>query len=355
MIRLVRGTLAVLLACAAAASACGGPDRDVMAVPPPTVADAAPPEAESVAVTPVPPTVEADAGGEPVAPLAPPPPSDFDAGPFIASPANADVFITLNQASMRKHPVAKRAGPLLAQLPVFSALAASSIDLVRDVDWTMTWGSSVVRIDHGIFVTQPNVDDATTDRAIEGAAKKHPNGGLFDAGVPGVDATLGSTGSSERAFLRPQSKLLVIAHRTHAAAAASELKSRRPKDPNPKETIRVVIKRPSTKLSLSRVKLDDVSELRATLVLKDADGSGDVRVEADYADAKKAAAAVAELNDALKNANSIAVRIVTRGLLNNAAFGTDGNRAVLKLAVPQEQLEGILQVLAGSLGVTLSP
>jgi hypothetical protein len=172
--------------------------------------------------------------------------------------------------------------------------------------------------------------------------------------VPGVKAALGHADRFERVFLRPQTHLLAVVPRDYARTAALLLKRAAIKAPRPGEAMRLKLLKPHDAIGLKgTVELPaSISELRLWIVPR-ADGGADVFGEGDTPDAPAAASAVRDLQKILRSVNTLGIEIVTHGLLNNLEFTADGSTVRLHLPASRDQLEIILSLVAGAMGVNI--
>ncbi len=82
-------------------------------------------------------------------------------------------------------------------------MSGTDIDPVRDTDWLMISGPSLVNTASDVILIRYGASDVVVDRAIARVSQKYPGGGPYDAGVPGVKATLAHADRAERVLLRP--------------------------------------------------------------------------------------------------------------------------------------------------------
>jgi hypothetical protein len=269
-----------------------------------------------------------------------------------------NVVLGVNTAVIRKNPVGARMGPVLQQIPQWKDFLKGSqtlVDPVQQTDWILIYGPSLRHTDRCAVLVHYNVSDQAVDQAVDGIAKGYDKGGPYDAGVPGVKASMGYADQAQRVFLRPQSKLLVIVPPAHAKEAAQTYKAQAPRGPAPNEAMRLVVKHPSKQIFIPNLKFQDsLTELRLWIVPR-ADGGADVHAEGDATDEAGATDSADALNNLIKSQNSIGVRIATRGLLNNANVRAEGKQIRLDLQVSQEQLEAVLNAVAAFLGANVPP
>ena len=264
------------------------------------------------------------------------------------------VVLTVSMAVIRSHPVGSRMGPLLSAIPQWDDfIAGTNIDPVRDADWIMINGPSLIHTDRDAIIVRYSAPDAVVDRAIDHVAHKYDRGGAFDAGVPGVKAMLGHADRAQRVFLRPQSHVLAVVPPDYAHDAAALLRRARIAKtlPHADEAMRLKLVNPHHPLPDIPA---SVTELRLWIVPR-ADGGADVYGEGDTADASAAASAVRDLRRFVRDVNSIGVQILTHGLLNGVELAPDGSNVRLHLTATRDQIEVLLAFAAGQLGVNLPP
>lgn len=269
-----------------------------------------------------------------------------------------NVVLGVNVARIREHPIGARMGPILQAIPQwhdFLKGAPIPVDPIRDTDWILIYGPSLIHTERDAVLVRYNVTDDAVDTTILAIARTYDKGGPYDAGVPGVKASLGYADNAQRVFLRPQSKLLVIVPPSHAREAALTFRRQAPRGPSANEAMRLVVHHPSNQISIPGLKFSQsMTELRLWIVPR-ADGGAHVHVEGDCVDAEAALDSAERLTELLKRQNSIGVRIATRGLLNNAAVVASGSKITLHIAASQEQLEAVLQLVAAAVGARVAP
>jgi hypothetical protein len=269
-----------------------------------------------------------------------------------------NVVLGVNVSLIRKHPVGARMGPILQQIPQWKDFlkgAQSPVDPIRDTDWILIYGPSLIHTDKDAVLVRYNVSDEAVDLTIGSISKTYDKGGPFDAGVPGVKASLGYADNAQRVFLRPQSKLLVIVPPSHAREAALTFRKQVPRGPSATEAMRLIVHNPANQISIPGLKFStSLTEIRLWIVPR-ADGGADIHGEGDCTDAAAAVDSADRLTELLKRQNSLGVRFATRGLLNNAAVVAEGSKIKLHVLANPEQLEAILQLVAASVGANVAP
>lgn len=264
------------------------------------------------------------------------------------------VQLLVNMEVIRKNPTGARMGPLLSGIPQWDEfMAGTHVDPVRDTDWVFIVGPSLIHTDRDAILIHYSASDAVVDKAVDVVAHKYWQGGAFDAGVPGVKASLGHADRAPRVFVRPQPHVLAVVPPDYANTAAKMLQHARIQPHvRPGEAMRLTLATPHRPMPFIP---ESVSELRLWIVPRASDGGADVFAEGDTPDPAAAQAAANEMARVVRTQNSIGVRIVTQGLLNGVEFSADGKTVRGKMPVTHEQLEAVLNLVAAQLGVALPP
>jgi hypothetical protein len=269
-----------------------------------------------------------------------------------------NVVLGVNVALIRTHPVGSRMGPILQQIQQWKDFlkgAQGPVDPIRDTDWILIYGPSLIHTDRDAVLVRYNVPDLAVDSTVAAIARSYDKGGPFDAGVPGVKASLGHADNAQRVFLRPQSKLLVIVPPSHAHEAALTFRKQSPRGPPKTEAMRLIVHNPANQISIPGLKFStSLTEIRLWII-PHADGSATVYAEGDCTDEAAAIDSAERLTDLLKRQNSLGVKFATRGLLNKAAVVPDGTKIKLELVANPEQLEAVLQLAGAAVNAQIAP
>ncbi len=271
------------------------------------------------------------------------------AGAVQSGPALVQLLI--NMEVIRTNPTGARMGPLLSAIPQWDDfMNGTHVDPVRDTDWVFISGPSLIHTERDMIWVHYSASDAVVDKAIDTVSKKYDRGGPFDAGVPGVKASLGHADRAPRVFLRPQAHLLVVCPPDFANTAAKALVGTKVSPHiRPGEAMRLTLKNPHRPMPFLP---ETLSELRLWIIPR-TDGGADVFAEGDTPDAAEAAKAAESVKKLVRDQNSIGVRIVTQGLLNGVEIVPDGKMVRGKMTASREQLESILNLVAAQLGTPL--
>ena len=280
--------------------------------------------------------------------------------PGLISAGTVNVTLVVNMAVIRTNPVGARMGPLLYGIPQWNDFMKGSqttIDPMRDTDWILIYGPSLIHTDRDAVIVHYSISDAVVDHAVDAIAKRYDKGGPYDAGVPGVKASIGHADNAERVFLRGQPHVLTIVPKDSANKFAKLMKSAsiQPKI-RPGEALRLIVKDPWKQVSVPGLKFSNaLKELRLWIIPRAVDGGADVYIEGDCTDEESANDAADALTDLIKRQNSVFVRAATRGVLNNAKVTADGTHIKSHLSASREQLEALLQGIGAVLGVHIPP
>jgi hypothetical protein len=263
------------------------------------------------------------------------------------------VVVVLNLASLRRHPVLSRLAPVLEAIPQIRDFNGSSLAVVRDLDWVVAYGPSFIHTKRVIGLVRYNVADKVIDDAVATTTSRvadHEHG-PWDAGVPGVRASIGFNDAAPRVFARPQPKLLLITAPEDAARAISFFKKSPPTTPPPNEAIRVTLRAPHRLVALPGLPISDKLEQLRFWIVPTPSGGAEVNLEGD-ASTEAAAKEVADSwNDAIARSNSTIARVMTRGLVDKIRFGSEKKKVSMHLESSPEQTDAIVHLVAAVMGV----
>ncbi len=263
------------------------------------------------------------------------------------------VQLLVNMEVIRKNPIGAQMGPLMSAIPQWDDfISGTKVDAVRDTDWVFITGPSLIHTDRDAIFVHYSTSDAIVDKAVDIVAHKYDRGGAFDAGVPGVKASLGHADRAQRVFLRAKSHLLVVVPPDYAHTAATILvKAKISPHLRPGEAMRLTLENPSHPMPQLP---SSMKELRLWIMPRD-DGGADAIAEADCPDAASAIQAAEDVKKLIESQNSLGVRMITNGLLNGFDVTTDGSVVRGRLPASREQLQTLLGLISGQLGVSLPP
>src|SRR5580658_5559288 len=203
------------------------------------------------------------------------------------------VVVLVNAEVVRKNPVGATLGVLLRGIPQWEDfMSGTDIDPVRDTDWLMISGPSLVNTGRDVVLIRYAASDSAVDRAIARVSRKYAGGGPFDAGVPGVKATLAHADRAERVLLRPRPHVLAVVPPSLAAKEARQLALLRlPAHVRPGEALYFRFETPHR--AVPEIP-ESISELRLRVVPR-ADDGADAFLEGDAKDPESAALAAPEI------------------------------------------------------------
>lgn len=279
----------------------------------------------------------------------------------IVTAGQVNVTLLVNVAVIRANPIGARMGPLLYALPQWNDFMAgadprqSNIDPIRDTDWILIYGPSLIHTERDAVLVRYSASDAIVDKAVDAVAMRYDRGGPFDAGVPGVKASLGHADNAERVFLRVQPHVLAVVPKDKATDFAKALK-RAPISPKVRqgEAMRLTVVDPWKQIAIPGLKFDkSLKELRLWIVPRKEDAGAEIFVEGDCTDEAAAEDVANALTDLLRRQNSILVKAATRGLLNNAKVVANGTHIDLQVTAKPDQLEAVLNAVGAFLGANL--
>jgi hypothetical protein len=250
------------------------------------------------------------------------------------------VMVVVNAEVIRSQPVASEMASLLHGIEQWEDfMRGTSFDPVRDVNWVMISGPSLINTSRDVILVRYSASDATVDKAVEIVSHKHENGGAFDAGVPGVRASRAFADKAERVILRPQTKVLALvppdvaekvarrlAPPTHVAAHVR---------PGEAAYVRLVDPHhPFPEIPAS------ISEARMRIVPRP-DHGADIFIEADTKDPAAAAQAADDVRELIQRYKLLAM-LVAGSLLDHVEVTADENRVHVHLAASLEQIETVI-------------
>jgi hypothetical protein len=273
-----------------------------------------------------------------------------------AGPNN--VTLMVNFVELRKHPEAARLGLVLGGIPQwreFMAGAAGTplLDPMRDADWMIVMGPSLVDTQNDAVFIHYSTPDAQVDRVIDAVARHYAKGGPVDLGVRGVRAWKGFADKGERVFLRPRPHVAVIVPASHAVQFARVL-AVNPVTPHVHAGEAMSFRGLNPHGSVSAIPAD-ISEMRMWIVPRVSDAGGDLYAEGDCPDAASAQADAETLKTLIHEKNSILVRAVTAGFFSHVDVTAVGNQVHAHISGTQDQIEALLALAAGLVHVTLPP
>jgi hypothetical protein len=266
------------------------------------------------------------------------------------------VTLLVNMNEIRKNPVGVQAGPLMSAIPQWDEfMAGTKVDPVKDTDWVLITGPSLRDTSRDIILVHYSTSDVIVDRAIDLIQKRSSNGAPFDAGVPGVKASLAHADRAPRVFLRPQSHLVAVTPPDVAAASARILKTARV-NPHVRqgEAMRLVLKHPHG--PFPQIFPEEMTELDIWIIPRAA-GGADVYGDGICPNEQIAAAATAQAVKMFRTFTNSLVGGIANGMSGNTLDGIgiiqDGAHVKATAPISQDQLQAMLNLAAMQLNVVL--
>jgi len=281
-------------------------------------------------------------------------PRDPEAIVGAAGAVQADVVLVMlvvNNEVIRKSPAGATLGLLLRGIPQWDDfMSGTDIDPVRDTDWLMITGPSLVHSERDVVLIRYSAPDAVVDRAIAIVSRKYARGGPIDAGVPGVRAVLTHADRAERVMLRPGPHVLAVVPPSVAGKVARQLSlSRMPTHVRPGEAMYLRLVNPNHPFPEIPAA---IAEARVRIVPR-ADEGADVFVDGDTKGAGAAEQAAEELARVVRRHNDMLTSLITHGLLDDVEVKAEGSAVKVHLTATRDQIETILALVGGFLGVDL--
>jgi hypothetical protein len=277
-----------------------------------------------------------------------------DGGPnaIVGAAIQADVnLVTLvvNAEVIRLHPVGARMGYLLRGIPQWDEfMSGTDIDPVRDADWVQVAGPSLINTARDVVLIHYSVADAVVDHAVSIVSHKYDRGGPFDAGVPGVKASLAHADRAERVLLRAQPHVLAVVPPSIAEKSARQLVAARlPAHNHPGEAVYLRLVNPHHPMPELP---ETITEMRLRVVPR-ADLGVDVFIEGDTKDASTAAEAATELRRIVRRHDDALTSMLTHGLFDRVDVTTEGPLVKAHIPVTLDQIETVTALVSSFLGV----
>ncbi|MGO9838430.1 MAG: hypothetical protein ACLP1X_29975 [Polyangiaceae bacterium] len=259
------------------------------------------------------------------------------------------VMLVVNAEVIRTHPVGARMGYLLRGIPQWDDfMSGTDIDPVRDTDWVMVSGPSLINTMRDVVLIHYSAPAAVVDRAVEVVSRKYPLGGPVDAGVPGVRASRVHADRAERIILRAQPHVLAVVPTNVAEKVARQLvMARVPAHIRPGEAVYLRLVNPHHPMPEIP---DSVTELRLRVVPR-TDAGADVFIDGDTKDAESAAEAADVVRRIFRRHDDAITSLVTHGLLDHVDVTTEANVVKAHLVATREQIQTLVTLVGDFLGV----
>jgi hypothetical protein len=259
------------------------------------------------------------------------------------------VMLVVNAEVIRKHPVGAQMGYLLRGIPQWDDfMSGTDIDPVRDTDWVVISGPSLVNTARDVVMIHYSAPDAVVDKAVDVVSRKYDRGGLIDAGVPGVRATLAHADRAERVLLRPQPRVLAVVPPSVAGRVARQLASSKvPAHIRPGEAVYLRLANPHHPMPEIP---EALTELRMRVVPR-SDQGADVFIDADAKDAASAESAAQDVRAMIRRHDDWIMSSLTHGLLDHVDVAPEGAEVRVHLTASRDQIEALVKLVGDFLGV----
>ncbi len=259
------------------------------------------------------------------------------------------VMLVVNAEVIRQHPVGAKMGYLLRAIPQWDEfMSGTDIDPVRDADWVLVSGPSLINTARDVVLIRYSAPDSVIDRAIKIVTRKYDRGGPIDAGVPGVKAFLAHADRAERVILRPQPHVLAVVPPSVAQKVARQLaRSRAPAHVRPGEAVYMRLVNPHHPMPEIP---EALSEIRMRVVPRP-DLGVDVFVEGDTTGNAVAAQAAEELRRVVRRHDDAFTSMLTHGVFDQVEVSSEGSLVEVHMVVTLDQIETIASLLGAFLGV----
>jgi len=279
-------------------------------------------------------------------------PRDPEAIVGAAGAVQADVVLVMlivNAEVIRNNPVGATMGYLLRGIPQWDEfMSGTDIDPVRDTDWVMVSGPSLVNTMRDVVLIHYSAPAAVVDRAVDVVSHKYALGGPVDAGVPGVRASRVHADRAERIILRAQPHVLAVVPPSVAEKVARQLvASRVPPHIRPGEAAYLRLVNPHHPMPEIP---ESVTELRLRVVPR-TDSGADVFIDGDTKDADAAADAAGVVRRIFRRHNDAITSLVTHGLLDHVDVTTDGSLVKAHILATRDQIQTLVVLVGDFLGV----
>jgi hypothetical protein len=263
------------------------------------------------------------------------------------------VMVVVNAEVIRQNPVGARMGYLLRGIPQWEEfMSGTDIDPVRDTDWVLISGPSLVNTARDVVLIHYSAPDAVVDRAVAIVARKYDKGGAYDAGVRGVRASRAHADRAERILLRGQPHVLAVVPPSVAEKVARQLVSSRvPAHIRPGEAVYLRLVNPHHPMPEIP---ESITELRLRVVPRPDEGA-DVFIEGDTRDAEAASGAAPAVRQIFRRHDDPLTSLVTHGVLDHVDVSTEGSLVKAHLVATRDHIETLVALVGGFLGVEPPP
>ena len=263
------------------------------------------------------------------------------------------VMMVVNAEAIRHNVAGARMGYLLRGIPQWDEfMSGTDIDPVRDTDWVMVFGPSLVNTARDVVLVHYAASDAVVDHAVDVVSRKYDRGGPIDAGVPGVKASLAHADRAERVLLRPRAHLLAVVPPDVATKVARQLAAKSPAFNRPKDEA-VYLRLVNPHHPFPEIP-EAITEMRMRVVGR-SDSGADVFIDGDVKEGASASDAADGLRRVVRRHNDTFTSMLTHGLLDGVTVTAEGNQAKLHVTVTLDQIETLATLVGSFLGIQPPP
>lgn len=282
--------------------------------------------------------------------MPPPPASVVDGAGVALAPVvkPQSTLFSMNGAALRAHPLGLRIDGIVASLPQWRS-AFPDQRPVRDLDWLVLYGPSLVHTDRSVLVGRTRVADDVVARALETESKRYDRGRPHDTGVPGVKAWLGHWDNGERVMMIPHPKTVAFAPPPIAKEIAVFYHRAEVGTPPREELFRLRLDKPKKTISIPGLDIPE-SVKEASVVVLSAPGAR-IQIDFDCSDETTAKLFAEALNIRIKSMNTSLVKVMTARTLDLLVFEAHGNAVKSAFEMSAGQVEAIVNLLEAAMGV----
>ncbi|HXX69961.1 MAG TPA: hypothetical protein VEK07_22465 [Polyangiaceae bacterium] len=259
------------------------------------------------------------------------------------------VMLVIDVAAVRANPVGAGMGYLVRGIPQWQDLLSDTkIDPLGDTDWIVISGPSFVNTARDVVLIHYSAPEALVDRAVRSLARRDPHGGVVDAGVLGVQATLVQADRAERVILRPKPRVLAVVPPAAAHKVARQLSGAKIAAPI-RAGDAVYLRFVSPHRALPELP-EAIEEMRMRITPR-SDGGADVFLEGDTGDSQSAASAAGEVQRFFRRHDDALTSLLTHGILDHVEVGAEGSLVKAHLTATRDQIATLVALVGDVLGV----
>lgn len=259
------------------------------------------------------------------------------------------VMLVVNAEVIRQNPEGARMGFLLRGIKQWNDfMSGTDIDPLRDADWLMISGPSLVNTSRDVVLIHYSAPDAKIERAMDQVARNYTKGGPYDAGVPGTKAVTSYADDAERVVMRPRPHVLAVVPPSVAQKVAHQLAHASvPAHIRKGEAMYLRVWDPHHPMPEIP---QTITEARMRIVPREDDGA-DIFIEGDTKDASSAAQAAEDVKGIVARHDDMLTSLVTHGLLDHVEVTSEGPMVKAHVVASREQIAAIVNFVATILNV----